>query len=60
MPGVKQRAPPAEDTMRDGSLWIFLIIGALAIGPGWSKAWNALDDEVQVWTDGAVHLPGAE
>lgn len=46
--------------MRDGSLGILLVIGALAVGPGWSKAWDALGDEVRVWTDGALALPGAD
>ena len=54
------RSLPQEDGMRDGSLGIFLLIGALAVGPGWSKAWDALGDEVRVWTDGALALPGAD
>jgi hypothetical protein len=37
--------------MRDGAAWIMLFVGALAIGPGWGKAYDALAEDVSEWSD---------
>ena len=46
--------------MRNGALWIFLIIGIALLGSNWKRAWNALGKEVARWTEGALELPAAE
>ena len=35
--------------MRDGALWVMLLIGAASLGSGWNKGWDALQAEVALW-----------
>jgi hypothetical protein len=43
--------------MRDGALWIFLLIGAASLGTGWTKGWEALRVEVETVMEGGPIVP---
>lgn len=43
--------------MRDGAMWMMLLIGAASLGAGWTDGLEALKVEVESWAAPAPIVP---